>query len=188
MHQTREARRRGIACWAAAALAAVLTAPVQAQEAEGAQDRAALLQVAREVMEQAAYCALITIDPDGTARARAMDPFPPESDMVVWMGTNLSTRKVEQIRRNPRATLYYFDAAQSAYVSLAGRATIVDDPAEEARYWKPQWEAFYPDRERSYGLIRFVPDWLEVVSVAHGIEGDPDTWQPPVVRFSGRSR
>ncbi len=84
-------------------------------------------------------------------------------------------------------TLYYFDAVGLGYVSLMGRARVVDDPAEKARRWKPEWEAFYADRDSSYILIEVLrPDRLEVVSEKHGLTGDPVTWTPDGVVIRSR--
>lgn len=83
-------------------------------------------------------------------------------------------------------TLYYFDAVGLGYVPLMGRARVVDDPAEKARRWKPEWEAFYADRDSSYILIEVRPDRLEVVSEKHGLTGDPVTWTPDGVVIGSR--
>jgi len=142
-----------------------------------------ILEVAREIMDASRYPSLITVDEDGRAHARPMDAFLPDDDFVVWMGTNPITRKVEQIRREPRVTLYYFDPESLGYVTLVGTARIVDDPAAKAVKWKDGWEAFYPDRESGYALIEVVPEWMEVVSEAEGVTGDATNWRPQRVRF-----
>ena len=147
------------------------------------QERDRILQVATEIMEAARYCALITLGEDGQPQARAMDAFHPDADMTVWLATNPATRKVEQIRRDPRVTLFYLAPDASGYVTMAGTAHLVDEPEAKARWWKEEWEAFYTDRDRGYLLIRVEPEWLEVVSEADGISGDPTTWEPPRVAF-----
>ena len=75
-----------------------------------------LKNVAREIMTAASTCALITIDEEGQPRVRAMDPFLPESDFTVWFGTNPKSRKVNQIKKNPKVTLYYLDSDATGYV------------------------------------------------------------------------
>jgi predicted alpha/beta superfamily hydrolase/general stress protein 26 len=150
---------------------------------EGPPTRARILEVAREIMAAARYPSLITQDELGRTHARPMDAFLPDDDFAVWMGTNPITRKVEQIRKEPRVTLYYFDPESLGYVTLVGTARIVDDPAAEARRWKDGWEAFYPDRENGFALIEVVPEWIEVVSETRGLAGDPTSWRPPRVRF-----
>jgi general stress protein 26 len=149
-------------------------------------DRQSLIKTAREIMKTARYCALITLDSNGRPHARTMDPFPPEANMVVWLGTNAKSRKVAEIRRNQRVTLYYFVPADQAYVTISGRARIVHDAPEKVKHWKDEWKDFYPDREKNYLLIAVVPEKLEVISLKLGIVGDAVTWTPPAVRFGSR--
>jgi len=151
--------------------------------------RDTLIATAREIMGAARYCALITLDSKGRAHARTMDPFPPDEHMLVWFGTNPKSRKVAEIRRNNRVTLYYFDREGAAYVSISGVARLSNDPQEKARRWKDEWKVFYPDREKGYLLIAVTPQELEIVSEKKGIVGDAIKWAPPTVRFgSGRPR
>ncbi len=112
-----------------------------------------------------------------------MDAFPPDENLVVWLGTNPISRKVREIRKNPRVALHYFDAASEGYVSISGIARIVTDPKEKARHWKEEWKGFYLDREKGYVLIAIKPTKLEVVIVKKGITGDSKTWKPPTVHF-----
>jgi general stress protein 26 len=113
-----------------------------------------------------------------------MDPFSPEEDMVVWLATNPKSRKVREIRRSQRVTLYYFVRDDQAYVTISGRARIVRDAKEKAKHWKDEWKDFYPDRQ--YLLIAVAPERLEVISVKQGIIGDSITWTPPAVTFGRR--
>jgi general stress protein 26 len=169
---------------ASALLSVFLAASVvPSQEIKKPLSREQLLVAAREIMSAARYCALITLDSSGRPQARTLDPFSPDENMVVWLGTNPRSRKVVAIRRNPRVTLYYFDREAQAYVTITGLARLVNDPKEKAKSWKDEWKDFYPDRAKDYLLIAVTPEKLEVVSVKKGIVGDPYTWQPPSVSF-----
>ena len=151
--------------------------------------REELIAAAREIMEASRYCALITKDSKGRTHARTMDPFPPDENMNIWFGTNARSRKVAEIRRNRRVVLYYFDREAGAYVSISGTARLISNPKEKARWWKDEWKAFYPDREKGFLLIAVTPNELEIVSEKKGIVGDSVRWTPPRVRFgSKRSR
>lgn len=150
--------------------------------------REELISAAREIMIGTRYCALITTGRDGRAHARTMDAFAPEDDMSVWLATNPRSRKVRDLRRNPRVTLYYFDRESQAYVTLYGIAQLVNDRGEKAKRWKEDWKSFYPDRDKSYLLIKVRPQRLEVVNVKKGIVGDSRTWQPPSVTFPRSAR
>jgi general stress protein 26 len=92
-------------------------------------DRAAVIKVATGIMQRARFCTLVTIGAGGHPQARIMDAFPPDEGMVVWMATTPASRKVGEIRKDPRVTLSYFDANTMGYVTLLGRAALVADPA-----------------------------------------------------------
>lgn len=164
----------------AAALVAVSVALLAAQEKPTEPGKDQLLKAAREVMAAARYCAFITVGEDAHPQARIMDPFEPEADMTVWLATNPATRKVAEVRRDPRVTLLYFDSKGPAYVTLVGRASVVDDAAEKAKRWKEEWAQFYRDGNRGadYLLLRVAPRRLEIVSYPHGILNDPENWRP----------
>ena len=152
--------------------------------AAAAPDRAHVLEAARDVMEKARYCTLITLHA-GQPQARIVDPFEPDETMTIWMATHRLTRKVGEIRRNPRVTLHYFDTTRMAQVTLVGRAKIVDDPAEKKKRWKPDWKPFYQDENRGsdYVLIRFTPQRLEIFSEPHELRNDPVNWRPVTITF-----
>jgi general stress protein 26 len=140
--------------------------------------RSDVLAAARELIASKSTVTLVTLGADGLPRARTMEPFQPAEDWTIWMGTNRESQKVAEIQARPEALLHYEMPDQQGYVVVEGRATIVDDPALEATWWMPKWEAFYPDRS-AYVLIRFEPTRLEVVSYAHGLIGDAVTWEAP---------
>ena len=150
--------------------------------------REQLINAAREIMTTTRYCALITTDSRGVVNARTMDAFAPEPDMTVWFGTNPLSRKVVEIRRHPRVTLYYFDRESQAYVTIRGIARIVNDAESKQRHWKEDWKNFYPDRNRSYMLIEVRPVSLEVVNIKTGIVASGRDWRPPAVTFPATRR
>jgi general stress protein 26 len=141
-----------------------------------------LIKAARDIIASTTTCALITMK-DSIPMVRVMDPFPPENDFTVWFGTNPKSRKVNQIKKNPKVTLYYLDKDASGYVVIHGIAQLVNDQTEKEKRWKDTWKAFYPDKTESYLLIKVSPVWMEVISYKHGIVGDTNTWQPPIVEF-----
>jgi len=145
-----------------------------------------ILAAAREIMREAHYCSLVTIGEDGHPAARAMDPFPPEDDLTVWLATHSGSRKVAHIRSNPRVTLYYFHPAATGYVSLIGTAEPVTDPQEKARHWKGKWRSHYADGHRGedYLLLRVRPLRLEVLSYPHGLRAGEHNAGPVILKLS----
>jgi general stress protein 26 len=147
--------------------------------------RSDILAAATDIVQKARYCNLVTIGEDGHPQARIVDPLGPDAAFTIWVATNPLTRKVAQIRRDPRVTLSCFDAATSSYVTVLGRGAIVTDAAEKARRWKDEWTPFYANGATGDDvlLIRVTPTRLEIVSVKRGFAGDPKTWRPVTIDF-----
>ena len=146
-------------------------------------ERDTLISAAREIMEAARYCALVTLDSSGHPQARTMDPFLPGEDMVVWMGTNKKSRKVRELRHDSRVTLYYQAPDGSGYLVIQGIAYLIDDPEKKVQYWKEEWDSFYPDKSSSYTLIKVLPKKLEIIYYNRGITGGSETWRVPHIDF-----
>ncbi len=134
-------------------------------------------------MSASGQCALITLDQDGRPQARTMDPSPPDAEMVVTFVTNPATRKVAEIARDPRVTLYYYDEASPGYVTILGRAVAIEDLAEKQQRWLAKWSPHYPGGATSAAMYEVIPERIEVVSIAHGIVGDEVRWLPPAVEL-----
>jgi len=163
-----------------------LTSSVIAQEQQDKMQQEisqdSLLTVAQTIIDSALCRILITVDENGKPQARTMSPFPPEEDMVIWLGTNPRSRKVKQIKSNPNVIVYYYDTKSFSYVSVSGQARIVNDPEKRAHYWKEGWTRYYPDPEKDYTLIKVTPERLEIVSFKYKLLWDP-TGKPAFVEF-----
>jgi general stress protein 26 len=109
-----------------------LPAPLDGQ----ALSRSQLLSAARDVMSAAPYVAFATVDEEGRPAVRAMDALAPDEGLVVWFATNPRSRKVDQLRADPRVALHYLDTDGPGYVTLNGVARLVEDPALKAGHWK----------------------------------------------------
>jgi general stress protein 26 len=144
--------------------------------------RDSLLILARDIIDSAGCRTLITVDENGKPQARALSPFPPEKNFVIWLGTSPRSRKVRQIENNSNVMVYYYDTKGFSYVSIAGQARIVNDPEKKAQYWKESWTQFYPDPQKDYILIEVTPERLEICSFKYKLFWDP-TGKPAFVEF-----
>jgi general stress protein 26 len=133
-----------------------------------------VLRAARATMARKKYCLLATAGEDGID-ARVLQPFAPGPDLEVWLGTGRRSRKVAQLRADPRATLVYQDDDKAACVVLVGRAQVLEDLAERRRRFKPLWWAFWPEGPEGddYVLLRFAPERIEVWDASRGITPEP---------------
>ena len=144
-------------------------------------------QAAKEIIDSAEICTLITIDAEGIPRARALETLPLEDDFIIWLGTNLQSRKVAQIKNNNKVSVYYTEKGNGGYVVLYGKAELVNDTTTINAHWKSGWEEFYPNRKNLI-LIKITPEWLEVISNSRNIYGDSITWEAPKVHFESKYR
>lgn len=139
-----------------------------------------LADAARSVMALDPTPTLVSLDAEGRPRARTVQVSTPDDDFTLWIATQPNTRKVEQLRGDPRVTLHYAADDAGAYVSVMGRATLHEDPATIAAHTfhdDADLAAFWPDYPERYLLIRITPEWIEVLG--GGAEADPVTWRPP---------
>jgi general stress protein 26 len=143
-----------------------------------------VIRAARDIISSSSTCALVTIDENGNARVRTMDPFSPDENFSVWLATSPKSRKVDEIKNNGKVSLYYSGSDSNGYVTLYGYARLVDDQTEKNKRWKEEWAEFYPNRPHDYLLIHFKPTSLEVINYRLGISGNPDTWQPASLQFN----
>lgn len=142
-----------------------------------------VLQVADSIIKSAYYATLITLDKKGQPRARIIEPFLPEKNHIIWIGTNPKSRKVTQLKNNSKATLHYFDKNKLAYVSLMGNAFLVNNDSIKQVKFKKGWDAFYPNKKTDFLLIKFVPKTLELISITDGYTGNKTTWKPHQVKL-----
>jgi general stress protein 26 len=162
----------------------LITGYVSAQDADSAYQRDSLISAAREYMRAARFCSLVTIDSTGNPHVRTMDPFEPDENMVIWLGTNRNSRKVREILNNPKVNLFYTQNKGFGYVSITGIAKLVDDKAKKSVLWKDEWKNFYDQQKENYILIKVIPERLELLNYKKGITGNKRSWKTPAVDFN----
>jgi general stress protein 26 len=159
-----------------------MAAPAECK-AQEKPERDSIIAAAREIIGMQKYCALITVDSSGKPQVRTMNPFPPEDDMTVWIATNSRSRKVKEIRNNSKVCLYYANQSQATgYVSITGKAVLVDDMNEKQKRKREYWNQAFPDWNYLI-LIQVIPEKLEVLNYKRGMLNDSTTWSTPSIEF-----
>jgi general stress protein 26 len=95
-----------------------------------------VVAVARATLDTADFCFLTTQGESEPTSTRLMQHFKPDADLTVWFGTSLTSRKVREIRRNPRVTVACADPTRPAYAVLVGPITVEERPAGVSTVWK----------------------------------------------------
>lgn len=130
-------------------------------------------RLAAEVMEAAVLAMVTTVGADGFPMTRAMfnlrrrEEFPglapffanEAEPFTAYFATNTSLPKVAQMRRDPRACLYYFLPDSFRGLTLKGRFEILGDSAVKEAIWQEGWELYYPSGpgDPDYTVFRMVP-------------------------------
>jgi general stress protein 26 len=97
---------------------------------DGQQDRQGKV---RDLIKSTRLAMLTSVDPDGRLVSMPMATQDVEFDGDVWFIAERESHKVRNIRANPSVNVAY--ASHDSWVSLAGRAEVVDDNAKLAELW-----------------------------------------------------
>ena len=174
----------------AVATSAATPPSVPRAELSLARDSAVLLDSAHTLIARDSSVGLVTVDEFNRPRVRTVRAFRLERPatarerFTVFILTRQSTRKIDQIAKNPLVTLYFNEDQHTTYATIMGRATIHRDPTNPRL--KPFLDPatvrfFWPAFPQDFVMIEVVPDWLEFIGP--GLWNDPDTWRPQAVVF-----
>jgi general stress protein 26 len=146
-------------------------------------NRDTLLVAAREIIKETTYCGLVTIDSTGQPQVRTMNPFPLKDDFIIWFATARTSRKVCEIRNNPRVCVYYADhSSAKGYVNITGIAKVIDDKDLLVKMKRDYWKNI-SNWQNTFVLIKVVPQTIEVINYKHSLYNDPKTFGAPMIVF-----
>jgi general stress protein 26 len=109
---------------------------------------------------------LTTIAADGTLIGRPMAQQEVEPDGDLWFFAQRDSREVAQITANPNVGVTL--SSDSTWISIAGKAEVVDDAAKARELWNSWVEAWLPEG----------PDDPNVVLIRVSAEG-AEYWDTP---------
>jgi general stress protein 26 len=146
-------------------------------------NRDTVLYAAREIMRETTYCALVTIDSTGQPQIRTMNPYPANDEFITWFATSRNSRKVRELKNNPKVCVYYADHVNAkGYVNITGTAEVIDDKDFLIKMKRDYWQGM-PNWQDIFVLIKVVPRRVEVINYKHGLNNDPVTFRAPSITF-----
>jgi len=99
----------------------------------------------------------------GGLRARPLEPRPDRAEGIIYFVTDVRGAKDDEIEAAPEVCLVVIDHKDKAYLSITGRASVVDDHAKAAAIWKKTdtmwWKG--PD-DPNVRVLRLVPERAEL--------------------------
>jgi general stress protein 26 len=134
----------------------------------------ALLRIARDIIAKVPACIAITLDGNGDANARVVNPQPLSETWTVRFPTDRRSRKSAEIEQSGRLTLAYQDAGK-AYVTLIGRAAICEDIAAKTAGWNTLADKWFPGgpADPNVVYVDFIAERVELWSTSEGVVPDP---------------
>lgn len=136
---------------------------------------------AREIIDSSTYCGFVTVDSTGQPQVRTMNPFPSNDSLIVWFATSRSSRKVRELKNDPRVCVYFADHKDAiGYVNITGKAQVIDDKELLKKMKRNYWEGM-TNWQDIFVLIKIVPETIEVINYKHKLYNDPKTFKAPVI-------
>lgn len=102
------------------------------------------VQKLRELIKDIDFAMLTTIDSDGSLRSRPMTTQQTEFDGDLWFFTPEPSGKTDEIAREQQVNVSYALPDKHRYVSVSGRARLVNDRAKMKELWSPAYKVFFP--------------------------------------------
>ena len=85
-----------------------------------------------------------TVDIDGSLHSRPMATQEVEFDGDLWFFTRKSSGKIHSIFAEQQVNIAYSSPKSSTYVSVSGRAELVEDDKKIHDLWNPLYAAWFP--------------------------------------------
>jgi len=104
---------------------------------------------------------LTTVNESGALVGHPLSLQESEFDGDLWFIVSLGSTAVEHLRR--KDTVGVTLSARDSWVSLAGTAAVVEDPAKLEQLWNKRVEAWFPDgpSDPTVGLVKFTAESAE---------------------------
>jgi general stress protein 26 len=113
------------------------------------------------LLERSEIAMVGSIDESGYPNIKAMFKIESEGLKTIWFSTNTSSRRVSQFKKNPKASVYFYDAGRFTGLLLVGNVEVLLDLESKERLWRDGWEVYYPLGiiDPDYCVLRFTANW-----------------------------
>ena len=112
------------------------------------------------LVERSQIAMLGTNGGDGYPNIKAMIKAENEGLKKIWLSTNTSSKRVAQLRQDPKACVYFVDFDHWKGLMLVGRVEILRDRESRDRLWHNGDERYYPlgPSDPDYSVLRFTAE------------------------------
>ena len=98
-----------------------------------------------------------TLDDDNYPNIKAMLNLLPEGLDTLWFSTNTSSKRVQQIIKNNKGSVYYVDEKTFEGLMLIGEFEVLNDYESRKKLWRNGFEKYYPEgiNDPDYSVLIF---------------------------------
>ncbi|MCO7462086.1 pyridoxamine 5'-phosphate oxidase family protein [Stenotrophomonas maltophilia] len=100
-----------------------------------------------ELIRDVEVAMFTTTGVDGRLYSRPLATQQVAFDGDLWFVITADSPKVAEIALDPHVNVAYASPSKNTYVSVAGRARVVDDRAKVEELWSPAMKLFFPGGE-----------------------------------------
>jgi len=114
-----------------------------------------------ELVNSSTIAMLGTNGEDGFPHIKAMLKMVNQGLKKIWFSTNTSSKRVEQIKKNPKVCVYFVDPNEFKGLMLVGNIKILQDKSSRQRLWREGFERYYPlgVDDPDYSVLCFTGLW-----------------------------
>ncbi len=99
---------------------------------------------------------LTTLADEGRLVSRPMALQEIDADGTMWFFIGRSSAVADELQRNPQVSVAYADERKRYYVSVSGKARMVQDPTRVQELWREEFMTWFPlgITDPDLGLLR----------------------------------
>lgn len=121
------------------------------------------IAILQDMAEKVRVCMFTTVGENDEFTSRPMGTAKIEDDGSIWFFTNEYSLKSKEISKENNVNLAYSDPSSNTYISVNGKAELVDDQARKQAYFSPPIKAWFPEgvEDPNLILIKVTPEAAE---------------------------
>ena len=121
------------------------------------------IAILKELAEGVRTCMFTTVSATDEFGSRPMSTAKIEEDGSIWFFTNEYSLKSKEISKENNVLLSYSDPSKNTYLTVKGKAELVDDQVRKEAYFSPFVKAWFPDgvEDPRLILIKVTPEEAE---------------------------
>jgi general stress protein 26 len=160
----------------------------QAKIEREAIDVGRLLAGAVKTIGSVRNCWLATVDGSGGPNFRPMGRLQRDAndnEWKIWFLTDGRSRKASEMRRNRGVAVIYQHDPDDAFVTLIGKATLLDDASDDRKRWKRAYDAYFPTETDRVNAVFVEVDVERMELWIRGVTPEPFGLQATVLERDG---